>query len=244
MFNSGDDSAMGYILGRDSSNDGFGGNNGWWIILLIIVLCGGYGNGNGVFGGGSSTGSGLTDGYILTSDFANIERKIDGVNNGLCDGFYAMNTGMLNGFAGVNSSITQQSIAQMQDTNALSRQLADCCCENRSATADLKYTMATDTCATNTNIANATRDIIDNDNANYRALDARLTQMEMNAKDEKISDQQSQIFALQLAASQSAQNNFIIDQLSPTPKPAYIVQSPYANYFGNNCNSCSYGTIA
>lgn len=87
----------------------------WWIIILFLFCFAGWGgNGNGLFGGGS-TGSGITDGYILTSDFANIERKIDNVNGGLCDGFYAMNTGMLNGLAGVNNNITQQTIADMQN---------------------------------------------------------------------------------------------------------------------------------
>lgn len=120
------------VTGRN--NDGFGGNNSWWIIIFILLIFGGWnGYGGGPFGG-NATGSGITDGYILTSDFANIERKIDTVNGGLCDGFYAMNTGMLNGFAGVNNNITQQTIADMQNTNALTaqitglaNQMATCC---------------------------------------------------------------------------------------------------------------------
>lgn len=81
---------------RNDNGFGFGGDGGaWWIIILFLFCFAGWGgNGNGLFGGGS-TGSGITDGYILTSDFANIERKIDNVDSGLCDGFYAMNTGML-----------------------------------------------------------------------------------------------------------------------------------------------------
>ena len=112
MFNS---NTNGYSLsdiaaatGNDrNNNDCFGGNGAWWIIILFLFcFAGGWGNGRGgLFGGEGSTASGITDGYILTSDFANIERKIDSVNNGLCDGFYAMNTGMLNGFAGVQEII-------------------------------------------------------------------------------------------------------------------------------------------
>ena len=124
---------------RNDNGWGFGGDGGaWWIIILFLFCFAGWGgNGNGLFGGGS-TGSGITDGYILTSDFANIERKIDGVNNGVCDGFYAMNTGMLNGFASINNNITQQTIADMQNTNTinagitnLGTQLQQCCCQNR-----------------------------------------------------------------------------------------------------------------
>lgn len=119
-----------------NNNDGFGGNNGaWWLIVLFLFAFTGWGNGyggGGFFGGGGNVGA--ADNYVLASDFATIERKLDSVNNGLCDGFYAMNTGMLNGFAGVNNAITQQTISEMQNTNALGaqitgigNQLASCC---------------------------------------------------------------------------------------------------------------------
>ena len=137
MFNS---NTNGYSLsdiaaatGNDrNNNDCFGGNGAWWIIILFwFCFAGGWGNGRGgLFGGEGSTASRITDGYILTSDFANIERKIDSVNNGLCDGFYAMNTGMLNGFntlgnniqnaqAAVAAAINADTIANMQNTNSL-----------------------------------------------------------------------------------------------------------------------------
>lgn len=226
-----------------SGNNGFGNDSSWflWIIVILALFNNGnWGNG-GVFGSGASTGSGITDGYILTSDFANIERKIDGVNNGLCDGFYAMNTGMLNGFSGIGNQITQQSIAQMQDVNALSTQLAQCCCDNKSAVADLKYTMATDTCAVNTNIGNSARDIIDNSNANYRALDARITGIEMAAKDDKIADLTAQVNTLTLAASQQAQNNYIVNALAPKlPVAAYTVPNPFTGYNAGCGCPCNY----
>ena len=123
-----------------SANGGFGGfgGDGWWIILFFIVLFGWGGNGWGGNNGG------VMDGYVLTSDFANIERKLDNVNNGLCDGFYAMNTGMLNGFAGVTQAVTNgfyaselsrcnQQAALMQQLNAMQMQAQECCCENRAA---------------------------------------------------------------------------------------------------------------
>ena len=74
-------------------SNGFGNNGDWaWIIILFLIFGNGRGFGNG-FGGG---GSGVGENYILATDFATIERKLDGVNNGLCDGFYAQNTNMLN----------------------------------------------------------------------------------------------------------------------------------------------------
>lgn len=113
---------------------GWGGDGAWWIVLfLIFAAFGGWGNGFG-FGGG---GNGVMDGYVLTSDFANIERKLDAVNNGICDGFYAMNTGMLNGFAGVTQAVTSgfsaaelarcnQQAALMQQLTAMQMQAAEC----------------------------------------------------------------------------------------------------------------------
>lgn len=105
MFNGNEGYSLADIAAATgNNNDTWGGNGAWWIIILFLfAFTGGWGNNNGCNNNCASTGSGITDGYILTSDFANIERKIDGVNQGLCDGFYAMNTGMLNGFAGVTN---------------------------------------------------------------------------------------------------------------------------------------------
>lgn len=91
----------------NSNGGGFGwGDNGalWLIVLFLFIFAGGWGNGNG-WGNNAGNGAGVVDGYVLTSDFANIERKIDNVNNGLCDGFYqqaqlinGVQQGMSNGF--------------------------------------------------------------------------------------------------------------------------------------------------
>ena len=172
--------------------------------------------------------------------------KLNGLENGICSlGYDQLNqmnginqTVMQTGW-GIQNAIQQMGVANMQDTNALSRQLADCCCENRQAIAQVRYDMATDTCSINTNMNNAARDIIENNNCNFRSLDARLTQMEMARKDEKIADQASQIQALNLAVSQRNQNDYLINQLRPCPVPAYTVPNPYCNCgYNNNCNNC------
>lgn len=225
--------------GNNNDGFGFGGNSGWWIILLFLIF--GWGGRGYGYGGYSETGGGAQTNYVLTTDFATIERKLDGVNNGLCDGFYTQaqlinslnNTVTTSGYNTL-TAIQSNAIAQMQDTNAIQAQLAQCCCDNRAATADLKYTMATDTCALNNNLSTAIRNVIDNDNANYRAIDARLTAMEMAAKDDKIAEMSQKINALQLAASQQAQNTYLIDQLRPCPSPAYVVPNPYA--YTSTCN--------
>ncbi len=231
-----------------SNGNGFGwGGDGFMalIVLFLIIFCGWGGNwgGNG-FGGGN--GAGVVDGYVLTSDFANIERKMDGINSGLCDGFYAMNTGMLNGFAGVTQAVTSgfqtaelsranQQAALMQQLFQMQMQSQECCCENRAAIAQVRYDMATQACDTRNTVQNTTRDIIDSMNAGFRGIEQRLTAQEIAQKDAKIAEQNQQLFAAQLAASQAAQNNYLVTTLRPTPIPAYQSCNPWASNAALGC---------
>ena len=220
---------------------GFGGDNGWWIIILFLaIFCGWGGNGNG-FGNNGRNSGGVVDGYVLASDFSNIERKIDSVNQGLCDGFYQQaqlvsgaNMAMANGFAQAELSRANQQAALMQQLNAMQMQAANCCCENRAAIAQARYDMAAQACDTRNTVQNATRDIIDNQNQNSRAILDFLTQS-------KLSDLQAENQGLKLAASQAAQTNDIRNYVSgqlayynPRPVPSFAVPAPY-QYAG--CNS-------
>lgn len=224
-------------------------NNGWndwsWIIGLALVggLFGGWGNGGFGFGGGGYRGGGfggVGENYVLATDFATIERKLDGVNNGLCDGFYAQNTNMLNGFASVQQTLCQgfngveRSIADTNSNlanaictlgyqnqagfNALSTQLAQCCCDTRAAIADVKYANERNTC-----------DIIRAGQDNTRAILDYLTT-------EKISALQAENSGLKAQISNDRQSAFIIDALAPKcPAPAYVVQPPQQVTFPTNC---------
>ena len=133
--------------GNNGNNGGYGfGDNGaWWIILFLIF---GWGR-NGFGGGFGGNGGGIADNYVLASDFSNIERKIDSVNSGLCDGFYAMaqqfsNTNqnianstaslqqtLCQGFSGINQNIVTNGYETRLGLNGLSSQLANCCCDIR-----------------------------------------------------------------------------------------------------------------
>jgi hypothetical protein len=244
------DFATGYALGADSngaSNNGWcDGNGGWLWILVIFALLGWGGNGFGGFGGNGG-------GYVATAATqADIQRgfdnsavisKLDGLSNGLCDGFYAVNNGMLQGFNGVNTAMLQgfnaQTIANLQGQNALATQLAQCCCENRQGQADIKYAMASDTCAIQNTMNGNTRDILDNQNANTRAILDYLCQ-------DKISTLQSENQSLRLAASQADQNAVlraameantaeILRRAAPLPIPSYQVANPYTGSCGYGC---------
>ena len=243
--------------GNYSGGMGMWGDNWIWIIVLFLF---GWGR-NGWGGNGNGNGSGVVDGYVLASDFSNIERKIDVVNNGISDGIYAMNTGMIKGIAGVKQAVTNaftqaehsrcnQQAALMQQLNNMAMQAANCCCETREAIQGINYNLATQACDTRNQMQNSTRDIIDAMNCGFRSIDQRLTAQELAAKDAKIAEQNQQLFAAQLAASQAAQNDtlksYVSGQLAyynPRPVPSFAVPAPYQfagcnsgyNYGCGNC---------
>nr|DAJ01504.1 MAG TPA: hypothetical protein [Caudoviricetes sp.] len=239
---------------------GWGGDNGVWLIVLFLIfaVCGGWGN-NGWGGGG-----GAMDNYVLASDFATLQRQIDSAastierksditQQGICDGFYAMNTGMLNGFAGVTQTVTSgfsqaevarcnQQMAFMQQFSALQAQMSGCCCDLREAIQGINYNLATQGSETRNLIQGNTRDIIDAMNCGFRSIEQRLTAQEIAAKDAKIAEQNQRLFAADLAASHSAQTldmrNYVSAQFAyynPRPVPSFSVPAPY-QYTGCGCN--------
>lgn len=206
---------------------GFGGDGAWFLIILFLfAFCGWGGNG----WGNSGKSGGVVDGYVLASDFSNIERKMDIINGGLCDGFYAVNNTLLTGFGNAELSRANQQAALMQQLSAMQMQAADCCCENRAAIAQVRYDMATQACDTRNTVQNATRDIVENQNANSRAILDFLTNSKMR-------DLESANQELRLAASQAAQNNYLISQLRPTPIPSYASCNPWAGSY-TGCSGC------
>lgn len=239
---------------RNNGGFGFGGDGCWWLIVLFLFVFCGWGN-----NGWGGNGSGAADNYVLASDFAtlqrqidsataSLERKSDATQQGLCDGFYAMNTTLLNGFAGVNQNMNNgfqtaelsrcnQQAALMQQLNAMQMQEADCCCKTQAAIQGVNYNLATQACDTRNTIQTGIRDVIENQNANARAVLDALTAQRIEAKDEKIAEQNQQIFGLQLAASQSAQNNYLVNTLRPCPVPSYITCNPWGGQTYGGCNS-------
>ena len=245
------------------NNDGFGSDGNWaWVLIFLIFALGGFGRNGYGFGGG--TGS-VSDNYVLASDFATLqrqidsstatlERKADATQQGLCDGFYAMNTGMLNGFSGVQQAMCQgfSGINQAISNSAfnterglwnLSSQFADCCCQTQRAIDGVNYNMAMNTNTLQNAMCLNTRDLIENQNANYRAIHEELVANKLEAKNDRIAEQQNEINALRLAASQEKQNNYLVNELKPCPIPAYITCNPYQSAYGfglnNGCCGCN-----
>lgn len=233
-------------VGNNNGNGAFGGygNGDWaWIIILFLIFGNGrYGFGNG-FGGGNYGGIG--ENYVLATDFATIERKLDGINNGICDSTFALNNTITNGFFGVQNSLTQGfaglNTALLQGNYALSSQLADCCCGVKTQLADcccriergidgINYNNALQTSTLQQTLCNNTRDIIENQNANYRALHDEIVANRIEDKNAQIQAQQNEINALRLKASQEAQNAYLLNELKPCPSAAYLVPNPNCCY--------------
>lgn len=231
------------VMEVGNNNSGFGGfgNNGDWAWIIILFLIFGFGR-NG-YGNGFGGGSGVADNYILATDMAQLDNKIDRVNQGLCDGFYStlenFNTTNMNiagGFARLDTNLCQLGNNITQSINGVSRQLADCCCGVEKSLLENRYLDERNTC----NIINAmnmnTRDLLENANANYRAIHEELVANKLEAKNDRIAEQQNEINALRLKASQEAQNAYLISQLGPKcPEPAYVVNGPTPVNFPTNC---------
>lgn len=259
MFNTGAMPSLADIAAvTGNKNDGgWGDGNGWWVLIILFAIFGGWGNGgwggNGANGGAMPYAtSALTQADLQRGfDTQSIVSKLDGISNGLCDGFYAVNNGMLTGFNGINTNILQtgfgiqqainaDTVANMQNTNALQSQLANCCCETREAIQGVNYNMAQNTCALQNTMSSNTRDIIDSQNAGTRAILDYLC-------NEKISSLQAENNDLRRAASQdrqsallttamASQTQQIINAVNPAPIPAYQVPNPNV-YYGCGCNS-------
>lgn len=239
-------------------NDGGYGNNGlfgndWaWIVILLLFGWGGN-RGFGGFGGGYGSG-GIGENYVLATDFATIERKLDGVNNGLCDGFYAQNTNMLNGFAGVQQTLCQGFSGIDRSIANLGYQQAQCCCDVKGAIKDVAYGNAMNTNTITKQISDCCCDLekmnmqnrFDAQAYNCNTLQAidkvgdRIIDYLANEKTQALRDEN---FALRLSASQAQQNEALLNKLSPCPTPAYFVPNPNCCYNANvtYSNACGCG---
>lgn len=197
------------VMGNNGNGFGFGGDGAWWFILLILLFANnGWGNG---YGNNCGVGSEVQRGFDQSA--------------------------LVNGINGINSTLLANQNATTQSMNSLAMGLQNCCCENRAATADLKYTMASEAAATRANC----------DANNQKILD-KLCQLEMDgmrqnyenrigSMQETINGLRASLNAANGAASQNAQTAQILadnaaqtvaleQYLNPTPKPAYIVQNP------------------
>ena len=242
--------ATGYAVGRDSNggygNNGIFGNDWAWIVILLLFGYGGRGFGG--FGGGFGGGYGVPYGAPATQ--ADIAAGFN--NSAVLSGINGIDSALCQGFNGINTAILQSTYNTQAGLNALQHSLDSCCCTTQRAIDGVKYAIAEQSCDTRHTIYNSTRDIIDNANANSRAILDFLTQ-------DKIATLTAENQSLKFAASQSAQNAFITaNQEAQTaelirrlgldrqtcPIPAYVVPNPNCCYnyaVQPACNTCGGG---
>ena len=242
------------IFGGWGNNGGYGrGNGSGESTTIIMPPMGGYG-----YGGGS--GMGFTDAAIQRGfDNQTVIQKLDGLNAGVCSLGYdqlaqmnGINTNIMQrGFEtqqainqlgvavmqdtfGLQQAINQNGVNNMMNTNSLSRQLDNCCCENRAALADIKYTMATDACALNTNVHQTGDAILNNQNQGFQMLNQTIKdgfcKLEMSQKDQRIAELEAQLNKCDRDSALQGMSSYIINNLNPPPRPAWVVDNP------NGCN--------
>lgn len=249
--------------GYYGNGGGFGntfGNDGAWWILILFLFAANNGWGNGFGNNGAMP-------FMMNSNNTNndIQRGFD--QQAVMSGINTITANMSNGFANVEASANARQIADMQQAFAnqttmatgfsnIQSQLSNCCCENRLATANLNSTILSENCADRAAVSDGIRDILVNQTANtQRLVDStnqavqgvmdKICQLELDAKNDRIAQLQSELAAARSDASQNLQTQTLMadnlrqtqaleQYLNPAPIPAYVVANP-------NCCSGNYG---
>lgn len=221
------------IDGNGNGNNGWGDGSWLWFIIVIFAIFGGWGNG---FGWGGNNGR---DGYPCATqadvraavDQQTLISKLDQQTYGLATSTYDLNNTLMNGFHGVDNAICTLGYQNQQGFNEVAHQISDCCCATREAIQGVNYNLATQTNAIQNAMCNNTRDIIDNQNANSRAVLDFLV-------NDKLATLQAENQNLKLKASQAEQNTYLVNALRPCPIPAYNVPNPFCCYGYQQTNTC------
>lgn len=265
---------MGNYYGNNSGGWGncFGGDGAWWLLVLFLFsMNNGYGFGGG-YGGAmpyimnNTTNNDVQRGF----DQQAVMSGINGISTNLCNGFAGVNQTLTSGFANAEIANNARQIADMQQAFAsqtaitsgmtgIQSQLAQCCCDNRLATANLNSTILSENCADRAALSDGIRDLLVNQTANtQRLVDTtnqavqgvydKICQLELNAKNDKIAELQAELARARSDASQTAQTQALMadnlrqtqaleQYLNPAPIPAYVVQNPNccSNIGYNNC---------
>ena len=204
------------------------GNNDWWILLLF--LWGGYG-GYGFGGGWGGMGGAGLQGMATRADinagfqFQDLQNGVRGIERGLCDGFYNVQNGL----------------------NGIGHQISDCCCATQRAIDGVNFNMAKGLCDLGNMIGMQTRDIVDNQNANYRGLMDFLVQEKLSAKDAQIAQLQNRVALSEQSALFDAKIDAAVAELirrtgNDCPVPSFLVQPPTpVNFPVNGCGTVQFG---
>ena len=201
----------------NNGNGVFGGEGSWWILVLFIFFAM-FNNGNW----GGNSGNGVQSGFD---------------HSAVMNGLNTLAASQAAGFAGVESSANQREVANLQANFALQQQIANCCCENRLAVANLGSDIAREACADRAAVSDALTRVLEANNAGIQKILDTMCQDKIDAKNEQIANLRQQLLMQQLMTSQNAQTQQILanndlqtaaleQYLAPTPRPAYVVSNP------------------
>ena len=236
----------------------FGGGFFWVIILFLFAMMMGWGNNGYASGNGGNSVAYVPYGmpmggqnYVQQNfDQLAVMNGLNGLQTAVSTGFANAEVSRCNSQANLIATLNANQNANTAAMNGLAMSLQNCCCENRAATADLKYTVATEACADRAAINDALQAVSAQNNANTQRILDIMCQDKIDAKNEKIAELQNQLTMANLAASQNAQTaailtdnlaqtNALEQYLAPVPRPAYIVQNP--SCCNQNFNTCGCG---
>lgn len=249
----------------DNNNGGFGDGNGWWVLIILFAIFGGWGNGYGNGGNnGNCAGNGGGAGTVIYDTGASMQRgfdtqaiisKLDGINSGICGLGYdqlAQMNGINNNISqasfGIQQAINADTVANMQNTNALSTQLADCCCKTQTSFMNVINQMDKNACALNNNIHQTGDAIIQSQNQGFNMLQQTINdgfrQMEYSAMQRENAELRQKLNNCDRDSALQGTASYIINSVRPTPIPAWPVSNPWASCncgWNNGCcgnNGC------
>ena len=253
---------------------GFGGDGALWLIVLLALIWGNNGNGNGGFFGGRNFDDGYawlsngqkdimnqtSDGFNslhLSNQVEGIRDDVNDIQNAICNSTASVTSAINNGFYNSEIAAANRQMANMNTAFDLSRQFADCCCENRLGIANLNSTILSENCADRAALADGLKDVLINQTANTQRILDQLCNDKIDAKNEKILDLQRQLDMADLRASQVAQNAFIsqgfaneVDALynrlnnCPVPSTPVYGRTPIFTCPNNNGCGCGFNTTS
>ena len=222
--------------GNGGASGLFGGDLSIIVLFFLFMMMGGWG---GMGGGFDGLYPWMNNSQNINSGFRDqmLGSQINGIQNSITSGFGDVQTALCGGFAGITNTMTQNTMADMERSFAVQSALQNCCCENRAATADLKYTVATEACADRSAISDALRTVIAENNASTQKILDKMCQQEIDALKSQNIALQNQVNLQALAASQTAQTaqliadntaqtQYIVNRVAPYPIPAYTVANP------------------
>ena len=242
------------VTDRNNNGNGMFGGEGWWVIVIILVLCGafngnGFGNGFGNNGGGGTvvydTGASLQRGF----DTSTIIAKLDANSNGICSLGYdqlaqmnGINSNIMQTGFGIQQAINADTVANMQNTNAIMTQQADCCCKTQTGFMNVINQMDKNSCATNTNIHQTGDAIIQNQNQNFQMLNNSINSGFANLEKQQLirenNDLRQRLNNCDRDNALQGMATYIVDSVRPTPRPSWNVANPWSSCNCANNYNC------